>query len=601
MYSIEQTAETAGNASPSIFYSLGFSRASQHVVDVEISFNSEGAETSLVMPAWVPGSYKIRDFVTHQGNLTVERKEGGPLETTWATSNRLKVSAHEPGTLVVRYTCYAAERSVRHSHVDRWHAFLNPGNILMYVDGRKNESISLAIDHPWSRVTTSLHADESTGRYIALNYDILVDSPIEIGDHELLTFSVAGVPHEIAVTGVGNFDLQWLRSVCTQVIESGIKFWGTIPYDRYIFFLQFLPGVYGGLEHANSQVSAFDSTVFRDATKVRRFLSLLTHEFFHTWNVKRIRPVELGPFDYERENYTSMLWLAEGATSYYDDLISYRTGFYSEKEYLKTLSDNHIQALLDVPGRLATSIKESSYLAWVKLYNPDADSGNRFPSYYLKGGVLFLLLDLHIIGATRGERSLEDGMRALYARYMENPAEGIDQDEFMRIVSTATTVEISGIFSSWLEGVEDVDFVALFSYVGLLWKERPSKKDEIGPEVNLPVLRTTWNGIASREEKGRVYVARVLDDSPGADAGIGAGDELIAIDGVRVEGSATLKAALEVMQPGVAVEVLAASEGRIYSTRLIPMDRPRMLLQPDPEATEEQVHQRRVWLDGRAG
>lgn len=599
MYSIEQTADTAVGTTPTIFYRLEFSRAPQHIVDVEISYESDGSACSLIMPAWVPGSYKIRDFVTNQGNLSVQMKQGGDVEVTWVTSNKVHVSAHDPCTLVVRYTYYAAERSVRHSHVDRWHAFLNPGNLLMYVDGRTDEPIALEFVHPWSRVTTSLHVEDTTERYIALNYDILVDSPIEIGDHELLEFTVDGAPHEIAVTGVGNFDNDWLLSVCTQVVEAGLKFWGTRPYDRYIFFLQFLPGVYGGLEHANSQVSAFDSTVFRDAAKVRRFLALLTHEFFHTWNVKRIRPIELGPFDYEKENYTSMLWLAEGATSYYDDLICYRTGFYTETEYLKTLSESHLQALLDVPGRLVTSIKESSYLAWVKLYNPDADSGNRFPSYYLKGGVLFLLLDLHIIGQTEGEHSLEDGMRELYTRYLENPAVGIDEEEFMRIVSEATTVAVTDLFTSWLEGVEDVDFVSLFSHVGLLWRERPVKKEEVGPEIELPEIQTTWNGIASREENSRMIVAKVLDGSPAAAAGIGAGDELIAISGYRLEGSATLKAHLERMRPGVTIEILAASEGRVYTTHLTPAARGRMLLQPDPDATDPQLRQRKLWLDGR--
>ena len=598
MYSIEQTMELARSAEPSISYRLTFPEAAQHLVRVVLTFDSDGSSCALVYPAWVPGSYKIRDFVTNQGNLTIRDESGAAVSFSWVSANRLELSDHPAGRVSVEYNYFAAERSVRHSHVDRWHAFLNPGNILMYVDGRQSEVIELSIEHDWEEITTALHQVGEENRFVALNFDILVDSPIEIGDHKILRFDVDGIPHEIALTGAIPFDDEWILSVCRRVVEQGVSFWRTMPYDRYIFFLQFLPGLYGGLEHANSQVDQFDDAAFSDATKVRKFLSLLTHEYFHTWNVKRIRPVELGPFDYEKENYSSMLWLAEGATSYYDDLISYRTGFYSESEYLKTLSNNHLQALLDVPGRLATSIKESSFLAWVKLYNPTADSGNRFPSYYLKGGVLFLLLDLHIIAETDGEHSLEEGMRALYDRYLAEPARGVDESEFLEIVGTATTVDIREIFSAWLDDTEEVDFAPLFESVGLLWEEHQPKVEAVGPSVNLPQRRVSWSGIATRQEDGGIVVAKVLDRSPAADAGLGSGDRILAVNGRMIDSASTLKLALQSAERDKPVALICSSGGRTYTTELSAVERPRMRLQPDPDADDRQIARRQVWLKG---
>lgn len=601
MYSIEQVDQTARRLQPEITCRLEFSRAPQHIVGVSIRLMLPAGTTPIVFPAWVPGSYKIRDFVSNQGNLAIASVGGQNLPFRWITANRLEVDLPEESQVEISYTYYANEISVRHSHVSRFHAFINPGNLLMYVPGRTGEPIGLELHHSWRTVSTTLAHDADRQLWLAENFDVLVDSPIEIGDHDSATFTVEGAEHAVVITGEGNFDRDWVVDQCRRVVEAGIAFWGNVPYDRYIFFLQFLPGQYGGLEHARSQVSVFDAGAMRDPTKVRRFLSLLTHEYFHTWNVKRLRPVELGPFDYETENYSAMLWLAEGATSYYDDLLSYRTGFYSRKEYLRVLSEQHLTALFDVPGRGVMSIRESSYLAWVKLYNQTPDSHNRFPSYYLKGGVLFLLLDLLIVRESNGERTLADGMRALFERYRENPAVGVSEQEFLDIVTEATGVDIAETFVSWLDGTDDPPFEELFSAVGLLWRPRAKKEERIGPAVALPEQPERWFGFATKEEKGSVVVARVADDSPAAAAGLGVDTEIIAVRGVRVTSNDRFRALTDGVRAGEPVELLCSADGHVFSATVEPVERPAMRLLVDDDASEEAIRLRDVWLGSASG
>ncbi len=596
MYSIEQTDSEARGLTPEFEYHLSFERASQHLVNVRFRFPTGGESVDLILPAWVPGSYKIRDFVA---NLTLEsaiNDNNEEVEFEWISTNRLRLSTHTGDLVSLSYVCYANERTVRHSHVDRWHAFINPGNICMYVDGKTWEPVRITIDHSWRSVTTALSLHSDGESLIALNFDVLVDSPIEIGDHEVQSFEVDSSLHEIVITGTGNFDVEWLTQSCRRIVEQGSEHWGGLPYDRYVFHLQFLPGVYGGLEHARAQVSAFDANVFNDAGRVRKFLALLTHEFYHTWNIKRIRPVELGPFDYEKECFTDMLWLAEGATSYYDDLLMYRNGFYSRKEYLKILSEAHIGALLKVPGRLSTSIKDSSYLAWVKLYNPTPDSHNRFPSYYLKGGVLFLLLDLTIVKESGGNSSLEQGMRALWEHYVAAPERGVTEEEFLSIVSDATGVDIREIFAAWLQSTDEISFEDLFLSVGLEWKPERDRDEIVGPATTLPSRPDIEIGMGVAEKNGVVTVARVSDDSPASRAGFAAGDEVVAINGERIVDGARFKALMEGVEPGESVQVLAASEGSVYTAELVPEVKTRMRLHPVSSPSSEQQRNLATWL-----
>lgn len=597
-YSIEQRDEQLRGTEARIHYHLSFPQAGMHLLHAEMRVETDGSDVIFAMPGWLPGSYKVRDFVANQGDVQAFDGGGEALPFEWLSKSRLLVRGEGKTEVRLRYTYYAHERTVRHSHINRFHAFLNPGNCLMFVEGRTEEIHHVHIDHPWSRVSTAL-SPVADGMWGALNYDILIDSPIEIGDHYSAAYERHGAQHEVAITGAGDFDPDWITERTKEVIDNAVDLWGGLPYDRYVFILHMLPDQYGGLEHARSQVSMFDSNSFGDKKRIGKFLALLTHEFFHTWNVKRLRPAELGPFNYHEENYTRMLWLAEGVTSYYDDLISFRSGFYTRKEYLKILSEDHLNALQDVPGRLAMSIKDSSFLAWVKLYNPTPDSANRFPSYYLKGGVIFLLLDLFIVDATSGEKSFDDGLRALYDRYERNPEAGITEEEFVRIVSDAVGVEIAEPFLGWLNSTEELPFQDLFLTVGLEWKEKEEKEEKIGEGIVLPSAEKTWVGLALSEDRGSLKVAKVWADSPAELAGIGPEDELIAVNGRRVRDVKGWKAALQSAPAGKEMRLTAACEGTLYEAALVPERKRHFHLAETDNPTPEQEKKLEKWLGRR--
>jgi predicted metalloprotease with PDZ domain len=567
-YSIEQTDDQLTGTTSAIRYHVTFPQAAQHLLHVTMEIDTDQPELVLSMPAWLPGSYKVRDFIAYQADVRVENSAGTALPYSWIDKHRMRIESAGSSTIVVRYSYYAFDRSVRQSHVNRFHAFFNPGNCLMYVEGRTDEIHHVQIDNPWSKISTALSpvADTVWG---ALNYDILVDSPVELGDHYTTIFERHGKIHEIAITGQGNYDPDWIAGQTKIIVDRAVDMWKDLPYDRYLFILQLVPGGYGGLEHARCSVNMFDAHSAADKEKTVKLLTLLCHEYFHLWNVKRIRAVELGPFDYSKENYTSMLWLAEGITSYYDDLMSYRCGFHSREEYLKTLSKDHLGRLWDTPGRFAMSIKDSSYLAWVKLYMSTPDSVNRFPSYYLKGGVIMLLLDLSIIADTNGERSLDDAMRALMQRYLSNPSTGITEDEFVTTVVDATGVDVRERFLHWLNSTDELPVADVVDRVGLRWSEKQNgdAAEQFGADLDYQQKAPErLLGVTVDDKQGGVKVIRVLRDTPAEEAGIGIDDELIAINGVRISSKKNFEAFLQNPHLDATLQIVGASEGQIYDT-----------------------------------
>lgn len=597
-YTIEQTDSQLAGTTAAIRYHVEFPDAAQHLMNVRMEVDTSEAEMTIAMPGWLPGSYKVRDFIAYQNDLDVVDAGGTPLAHRWIEKHRLRIETSGAETVVVRYSYYGNERSVRQSHINRFHAFFNPGNCLMYVEGRTDEIHHVYIDHSWTHVSTALSPVES-GVWGALNYDILVDSPVEIGDHYVASFERHGKQHEVAITGHGNFDPDWITEQIKVIVDTAVQMWRELPYDRYLFVIQLIPGGYGGLEHARSSINMFDANAFADKDKVVKLLALLCHEYFHLWNVKRIRPVELGPFDYARENYTDMLWLAEGVTSYYDDLMAYRCGFHSREGYLRTLSRDHLTRLLETPGRASMSIRDSSFLSWVKLYMSTADSVNRFPSYYLKGGVIMLLLDLWIIAETNGERSLDDGMRALMDRYMHDPAHGITHDEFIEIVSGSTGVDIRERFEHWLDSTDELPIEEIVERVGLQWRavdaddQANTFGDDLAYQSKAP---DRLLGLGVDDVDGRARVVRVLRGTPAAASGIAIDDELIAINGVRIGSKKELEAFMHDPTVGESLEVLAACEGRLYRTELKLAERTRYELVEAENPTPEQQKRLDAWL-----
>lgn len=607
MYSIEQRDEQLLHTSASIRYHLYFEEAARHLVRTVMEVDNPGAELTLGLPVWTPGSYKVRDFSSNLGNVVVTGHDGQLLAWEWTTKNTLRILSGGAATVRVEYLYYAFERTVRTSHVNRSHAFLNFSNCLPYVEGRQMEVHHVALHHDrkaWPATSTSLSPvserfeDDAPAVYGALNYDVLADSPVEIGDHFTTFFTAHGAVHEVAIAGYGAFDPDWITERIKTIIDTEAGLFGGLPYDRYVFILQLYPNMRGGLEHARSSVNMWDASLAADKEKAVQFLSLLCHEFFHTWNVKRIRPRELGPFDYGTENYTRMLWLAEGLTSYYDDLLTYRCGFYTRDEYLKLLAAEHIGKLAEVPGRLAMSVKDSSYLAWTKLYVPTADSPNRFPSYYLKGGVVFLLLDLHIIAESGGTKKMDDVLHALWELYRERPQTGVTEEEFLELVHRSTGVDIADRFHAWLGEAGELPYDEVLARLGVELREKeadpaPTFGDEV-PFMASP--EKMYTGMRMKDENGRTIVTQVDDASPAARAGIGIDDEVLCVNGRRLAGAKDLDA--EAARCGTAsrLSLLLSCDGVLYETSLQPERKTERKLVVSEAADDQQKALVDFWL-----
>ncbi len=606
MYDIEQRDADLLGSTADIEYTLDFTRASQHLVHVTMRVRNITTETVvLVMPAWSPGSYKIRDYSAHQGNVEVfvgDARTKAPYQ--WRDKHSVVITTNGASRVEVSYVVYGLERSVRTNHINRNHAFIVPTATLMYVEGRMNEHHHVVLRHDrqvWPHVSTQL-SPVTTGdgevRLGAKNYDVLADSPLEIGAHQVRLFTVQGIPHELAVTASQPVDVDWLVDRVTTIVETEAQIFAGLPYDRYVFIVQVYPGAGGGLEHSRSSVNAVEPAAFLDKSKAGKLLSLLCHEFFHVWNVKRIRPVELGPFNYTSEVYTPMLWLAEGLTSYYDDLLHYRCGFSTEKEYLDTLANEHLAKLLRVQGRFRMSVRDSSRLAWVKLYQAGADANNRFPSYYLKGGVIMWLLDLYIISHSDGKASMDDALRALWQRYQRDPATGLTEAETIAILERATSVQLREQLLSWLDGTEELPIDEILAPFGLTLTIEPRGQETstIGEKVPFAkVPPDVFVGWTLAEKSGDVVVRAVEDDGPAQRAGIGVDDEILSINGQRVTSVSHVAQLLAANGTGPAT-VQAQCDGVMYTTAIAPQHDMVVTISFSENLTDQQKHLTSVWL-----
>lgn len=609
MYSIEQRDADLRNTTAAITYTLSFDRAPQHLVHVRMRVDRVASDSvTLVMPSWSPGSYKIRDYAGYQGNVVAYALNGGvrtPVATSWRDKASLVVFTQGAETIEVEYLVYCHERTVRTNHVNRFHAFLVPTAVCMYVEGRTQEIHHVRLMHDqsrWPSVSTALSpVSEPSAEGVllgALNYDILADSPMEIGDHQVRTFTAAGALHEVAMPTNHVLDIDWLATQCERIVKVEAEIFGGVPYDRYVFIIQIYPGALGGLEHARMSVNAVDPSSMLDKTKVAGLLSLLCHEYFHLWNVKRIRPVELGPFDYTRETYTPMLWLAEGLTSYYDDLLSYRCGFMTTKDFVEVLSKDHIARLAAVPGRFAMSTRDSSYLAWLKLYMQSPDANNRFPSYYLKGGVAMFLLDAYIIDHSDGRYSLDDALRGMWKRYQADPTRGMTETECIAIIEESTRIQVRERVLTWLNGTDELPYEEILTPIGLRIDTTEKKPDAATIGEKLPfaiVPPTPYCGWSLAENNGRIIVRSVDDGAPAAMAGIGIDDEIIAVNGKRVSTTAQIDHYLGAAL-GSNTTVDAHCDGRLYRVELTPVAPPPVRLVEIESPTSRQLQMRERWL-----
>ncbi len=541
-------ARTSAQAPVDVRYTVAMPEPATHLFTVTASFaNIPGNRESvdLVMPVWAPGSYLVREFARHVQDFSATAN-GQPArwekidKNTW----RVWLPRARSRTVEATYRVYANDLSVRTSHLDDSHAYFNGTNLFVYANGYKDLPVRLTLVAPsnW-KVATGLERGGiavpsgalSTHTFVAPDYDRLVDSPVEAGPIEILQFEALGKPHEIAIWGQGNYDPERLKTDFRKIVEAGAAIFGnTLPYEKYVFILHLYPGGGGGLEHLNSTTCESSPFVFQKKESYLNFLGLIAHEYFHLWLVKRIRPVPLGPFDYETENYTKMLWLMEGGTDYYANVLLERAKLMTEDEYYKELAKG-IQALERNPGRRHMSLEDSSFDAWIKYYRQNEHSVNSQISYYTKGAVVTAMLDLEIRGRTKNAKSFDDVLRYLWETYTKK-GKGVPENGVQPAVEAVAGSSFKEFFDKYVRGTDDIPYDTFLAYVERkLVAEVPKDDARIDP-----AKPGSWLGATLSDSAGRTTITNVFEDSPAWQSGLNAGDELVAVDGMRASSGSLL-------------------------------------------------------------
>jgi predicted metalloprotease with PDZ domain len=558
-----------------IVHRLSLADPKTHLIHVEMRIGpgAQPLPESLVvfMPVWTPGSYLVREYSRHVEGLDAD----APARATKIRKNAWRIETGGAREIVVRYRVYAGELTVRTNHVDETHAFLVGAALFLAVEGHEHLGARVEIDAPrdW-RVTTTL---EPAGQgFRAPDFATLVDSPIEVGTHREERFDVLGKPHRYVFWpsgAIATTDARRLIEDTRRILEAEAKlFGGALPYPSYDLLLHLSPRGRGGLEHASSAALIAPATSFATRESYLDLLSLVAHEVFHAWNVKRIRPAGLWPVRYQEECYTRLLWWFEGATSYYDWRVLALARLCSVEEYLEHLAGEI--AYLDLtPGRLVHALADASFDAWIKLYRPDENSSNSSVSYYRKGEVVSALLDLEIRARSAGRSSLDAVLLQLWNEYGK-PGKPVPEDGMQSIFERVTGVPLQDLFDAWIHSSAEIDYASTLARVGLTI-ERSSRAESAACSL----------GVRLRAEGGRAVVAAVVRESAAWRAGVDPGDELVGVAGARVEGIA-VEAALRGRVAGDVVELLLARDGRLLTKQatLDPQRHDRVKIVPQRDA-----------------
>jgi predicted metalloprotease with PDZ domain len=585
-------AARAQSAPEPIRYTLSFPAPQTHYVDITATVpTGRRPDVELMMPVWTPGSYLVREYARNVEALTAAGPDGRPLDVDKSKKNHWRIATGGAPTITVKYRVYCREMSVRTNWVEADFAMLNGAPTFITLADLTPRPHEIVINPAagWKRSVTALPPmNDGEHRYRAPDYDTVVDSPIVIGNPAVYDFEVDGKKHSLVNVGEGGvFDGARAARDLEAIVKEDRRLWGFLPYDRYIFF-NMITESGGGLEHKNSTVLMTN----RWSTRTRRaylgWLELASHEYFHAWNIKRLRPAELGPFDYENENITRSLWIAEGFTDYYADLQVLRAGLQTRDEYLEDLSST-IELLQTTPGRLVQSAEMASFDAWIKYYRPDENSNNTSISYYTKGTVIAFLLDAKIRKATNGAKSLDDVMRLAYEKF--SGPKGYTPEQFRAVIEQVAGRSLQGFWETTIEGTSELDYTEALDAFGLRFK----------PAAQQPADRASrpWLGITTRNDDGRLVITQVQRGSPADVAGLNVDDEILAIDEFRVRAD-RLENRLEQYKSGDRVSVLVARREQLVRIPTTFGAEPQRAwrVEVNPAATDAQRRLLDGWLRG---
>ena len=563
-----------------IAYSVHMSKPQNHYFEVEMSLSQLNQKTLLVkLPVWAPGSYLVREFSKNMNLVHAFNEQGKELEITKTAKNAWQINTAGIKSLKIRYEVYSFELSVRTSFLDLTHGYISGPGIFMYVDNFKETKGILKVFpfETFKKINTALPIaplELQGNAYQAFefeNYDQLVDCPIEIGNQVVFEFNAAGVKHTVAMYGEANYNIPLLKVDMAKIIESETAVFGFNPNKNYLFIIHNVPGGDGGLEHVNSTTLSVNRWTYSGAEYLG-FLNLVAHEYFHLWNVKRIRPIELGPFNYDQEVYTSLLWVMEGFTSYYDELMMLRAGYYSQAEYLTKLQSliNYAEGSV---GSRVQPVAHASFDAWIKSYRPNENSANTTMSYYSRGAVIASVFDAMIINKYNGTKCLDDFMQHLYKTYHEKLNRGFTVAEFKNELAIFTGQDMTIFFKKYIDGTEIIPFADYFSKVGVTVKQNALTRASFGATV--------------QNSGGKVIIKSIRANSAAEDAGLSVNDEVIGCNGYRVD-QAMLEGIMNGLEVNEEVELLLSRDEILFSVnvKITNYTRPQFILTPTNSVEE---------------
>lgn len=507
-----------------IIYNVTFPEAQAHYANIEMSITGiKNTTIDVKMPVWTPGSYLVREFAKSVEGFSANA-DGQEIPSIKINKNTWRISNGKATAVKINYKVYAFEISVRTAFIDASHAFLSTSGMFMYPADSLHVPSTIHIKpyKGWTTVSTSL--DKVGNDPFTLhspNYDILFDSPIEVGTQDVFEFDAAGVKYEVAMCGGGNYNREQMKIDLAKIVEAETAIYHENPNHRYVFIVHNYAKGGGGLEHLSSTVLGASRDGYATEGTYHNFLALAAHEHFHLWNVKRLRPIALGPFDYDTENYTRSLWIAEGFTTYYQNVIMRRAGLYTPDAYLGVIAAN-ITGAENLKGNKTQSLSDASFDAWIKYYRPTENTPNTNASYYGKGANVAMLLDLEIIKHSKGTQCLDDVMKYMYDEYYKVKQRGYTEDEFKTTLEKYTGINLDDFYKKYVSGIAPLDYNKYLGYAGY------RLVDDYAANNNATL------GITIVVAGGKSMVTGVMRDGAGWIDGINVNDEITAIDGISI-------------------------------------------------------------------
>ncbi len=583
---------------PAVHYTLSFDDAVHHYFEVEANIPTGGAvELDLFLPVWTPGSYLIREYARHIDHINATSPTGEALEINKTSKNHWRVNSKGLDRVLVKYRLYAWEINVRSNWVEGDFAMVQgaPTYLTLADNYQRPYTVTVELPASWAGTYTPMPAGDAPHTYTTPDYDTLIDSPLLAGSPQVDHFDIDGSTHYlVTIGGAGIWDNARAARNFAHLAQTQTEFWGGLPTKDPYYVFNLLSGNRGGLEHKQAFVMMADRARALTRGGIGSWLSLVSHEYFHTWNGKRLRPVELGPFNYEHEAYTRSLWVVEGLTSYYQHIMLHRAGFSTRESYLKSIG-NSISAMENVPGRLVQSLSDSSFDTWIKSYRPDENSVNTRVSYYSLGSLAGLLLDAEIRRLSAGSKSLDDVMRTAYTRF--SGVKGYTEAEFIALASEVAGADAGTWIQRFIQTPGQFDYQPMFDWYGLEFEAPEKPNPSLLPNGIEPAdPERGWLGADTKIANGQLIVTSVRAGTPAYRAGLYVNDELIAMNGLRI--STNLSATLNRHQTGDQVQLTVSRRGQLVTLPVTLGRAPTPLgtLKIKSDATPEQTAHLEAWL-----